>query len=76
MYEAAGEKVKAQQMLSRGLENVPSYEEGGRARLLMSGRQIEQMSDEPLKVEVPAPAEPADSTENDSAKESAVVAAK
>ena len=76
VYEAAGEKVKAQQMLSRGLENVPSYEEGGRARLLMSGRQIEQMSDEPLKVEVPAPAEPADSTENDSAKESAVVAAK
>ena len=74
VYEAAGEKAKAQEVLNRGLENVPAYEEGGRARLLMSGRQIEMMSDEPLKVE--APAEPAtDSAEKDSAKEPAVVAA-
>jgi hypothetical protein len=42
----------------------------------MSGRQIENMSDEPLKVEESAPAEPADSAEKDSAKEPAVVAAK
>ena len=75
VYEAAGEKAKAQDVLNRGLENVPAYEDGGRARLLMSGRQIEQMSDEPLKVEEPAPAEPADSAEKDSAKEPAVVAA-
>ena len=47
VYEAAGQKAKAQEVLNRGLENVPAYEEGGRARLLMSGRQIEQMSDEP-----------------------------
>ena len=74
VYEAAGQKAKAQEVLNRGLENVPAYEEGGRARLLMSGRQIEMMSDEPLKVE--APAEPAtDSAEKDSAKEPAVVAA-
>ncbi|MBO5531041.1 MAG: DUF2723 domain-containing protein [Fibrobacter sp.] len=74
VYEAAGEKAKAQEVLNRGLNNVPAYEEGGRARLLMSGRQIEMMSDEPLKVE--APAEPAtDSAEKDSAKEPAVVAA-
>lgn len=74
VYEAAGQKAKAQVVLNRGLENVPAYEEGGRARLLMSGRQIEMMSDEPLKVE--APAEPAtDSAEKDSAKEPAVVAA-
>ncbi|MDY6263106.1 MAG: DUF2723 domain-containing protein [Fibrobacter sp.] len=74
VYEAAGEKAKAQEVLNRGLDNVPAYEEGGRARLLMSGRQIEMMSDEPLKVE--APAEPAtDSAEKDSAKEPAVVAA-
>ena len=74
VYEAAGEKAKAQEVLNRGLENVPAYEEGGRARLLMSGRQIEMMSDEPLKIE--APAEPAtDSAEKDSAKEPAVVAA-
>ena len=73
VYEAAGEKAKAQEVLNRGLENVPAYEEGGRARLLMSGRQIEMMSDEPLKIE--APAEPAtDSAEKDSAKEPAVVA--
>ena len=76
VYEAAGQKAKAQEVLNRGLENVPAYEEGGRARLLMSGRQIEQMSDEPLKVEEIAPAEPADSAEKDSAKEPAVVAAK
>ena len=74
VYEAAGQKAKAQEVLNRGLENVPAYEEGGRARLLMSGRQIEMMSDEPLKIE--APAEPAtDSAEKDSAKEPAVVAA-
>lgn len=74
VYEAAGEKAKAQEVLNRGLDNVPAYEEGGRARLLMSGRQIEMMSDEPLKIEVPA--EPAtDSAEKDSAKEPAVVAA-
>ncbi len=76
VYEAAGQKAQAQEVLNRGLENVPAYEEGGRARLLMSGRQIEQMSEEPLKVEEPAPAEPADSAEKDSAKEPAVVAAK
>ena len=75
VYEAAGEKAKAQEVLNRGLENVPAYEEGGRARLLMSGRQIEQMSDEPLKVEESAPAEQPDSAEKDSAKEPAVVAA-
>ena len=77
VYEAAGQKINAQEVLNRGLNSVPAYEEGGRARLLMSGRQIEQMSDEPLKVEEPTPAEPAaDSAEKDSAKEPAVVAAK
>ncbi len=74
VYEAAGQKANAQEVLNRGLENVPAYEEGGRARLMMSGRQIEMMSEEPLKVE--APVEPAsDSAEKDSAKEPAVVAA-
>jgi hypothetical protein len=75
VYEAAGQKAKAQEVLNRGLEKVPAYEEGGRARLLMSGRQIEMMSDEPLKVEESVPAEPVDSAEKDSAKEPAVVAA-
>ena len=76
VYEAAGQKINAQEVLNRGLNSVPAYEEGGRARLLMSGRQIENMSDEPLKVEEPVPAEPADSAEKDSANEPAVVAAK
>ena len=76
VYEAAGQKAKAQKVLNRGLENVPAFEEGGRARLLMSGRQIEQMSDEPLKVEAPVePAPESDSAKKDSSKEPAVVAA-
>ncbi len=79
VYEAAGQKAKAQDVLNRGLENVPAYEEGGRARLLMSGRQIESMSEEPLKVEEPVPevdSAASDSVKADSAKEPAVVAAK
>ncbi|SHL28074.1 Protein of unknown function [Fibrobacter sp. UWOV1] len=76
VYEAAGQKAKAQDVVNRGLENVPAYEEGGRARLMMAARQIEQMSDEPLKVEEPVPAAPADSLQKDSANEPAVVAAK
>jgi hypothetical protein len=76
VYESAGQKAKAQEVVNRGLENVPAYEEGGRARLLMSGRQIEQMSDEPLKVEAPVePAPESDSAKKDSAQEPAVVAA-
>ena len=76
VYEAAGQKAKAQDVVNRGLENVPAYEEGGRARLMMAARQIEQMSDEPLKVEEPVPAAPADSLQKDSANAPAVVAAK
>ena len=74
VYEAAGEKAKAQEVLKRGLENVPAYEEGGRARLIMSGRQIEMMSDEPLQIE--APVEPTvDSAEQDSADDEPLVVA-
>ena len=76
VYEAAGQKAKAQDAVNRGLENVPAYEDGGRARLMMAARQIEQLSDEPLKVEEPVPAAPADSLQKDSANEPAVVAAK
>ena len=76
VYEAAGQKAKAKEVLNRGVANIPAYEEGGRQRLLMSARQIDMMSDEPLKVEEPTAAEPADSAEKDSAKETAVVAAK
>ena len=71
VYEAAGQKAKAKEMLDRGLENVPAYEDGGRARLMMSVRQIDQMPDEPLKVEEPA----TDTAKEDSVKEPAVVAA-
>ena len=76
VYEAAGQKANAQEVVNRGLENVPAYEDGGRARLMMAARQIEQMSNEPLKVEEPVPAAPADSLQKDSANEPAVVAAK
>ncbi len=71
VYQAAGMKKEALDVASRGLQAVPSFEEGGLARLHMAVRQIEVMSEEPLKVEEPAPAEPA----ADSAAESAVVAA-
>ena len=77
VYEAAGQKAKAQEVVNRGLDNVPAYEDGGRARLMMAARQIEQMSEEPLKIEEPVPAAPADSSlQKDSANEPAVVAAK
>ncbi|MCQ2124452.1 MAG: DUF2723 domain-containing protein [Fibrobacter sp.] len=56
VYQAAGMKKEALDAATRGLQNVPSFEEGGLARLNMAVRQIENMSDEPLKVEEPAPA--------------------
>ncbi len=77
VYQSAGMKKEAAEVTAKGLENVPSYEEGGRARLSMAQRQIEMMSEEPLQIEEPAPVEPAtDSAAGDSVEEPAVVAAK
>jgi len=74
VYQAAGQKQKAIEVANRGLEAVPSFEEGGRARLMMAIRQAETMSDEPLKIEDAAPA--ADSAAPaDSAAASVVAAA-
>lgn len=56
VYQAAGMKQKAIEVANRGLTAVPSFDEGGRARLMMAIRQAEVMSDEPLKVEEAAPA--------------------
>ena len=56
VYQAAGMKKEAMEVTLRGLQNVPSYEEGGLARLNMAVRQIELLPDEPLKVEETAPA--------------------
>ncbi|PWJ71869.1 MULTISPECIES: DUF2723 domain-containing protein [unclassified Fibrobacter] len=75
VYQAAGMKQKAVELANRGLEAVPSFEEGGRARLNMALRQSEAMSDAPLAVEEPAP-EPEAPAADSAVAESAVVAAK
>ena len=55
VYEAAGMKKEAMNVLSKGLVSIPDYEEGGKARLAMSMQQISHMPDEPLQVEEPLP---------------------
>ena len=40
IYEVAGMKKEAVEVIERGLKNVPEFDEGGRARLLMSQQQI------------------------------------
>ncbi len=74
VFQAAGQKANAMDVVNRGMEAVPSFEEGGRARLAMAQRQIEMMSDEPLKVEE-APAAPAADSAETTPAENAVVAA-
>ena len=78
VYITAGMKKEALDVVERGLNAVPSYEEGGLARLGMAKRQIENMSDEQLKIEdaVPAADSSTDSTASDSAKPQVVAAAK
>lgn len=73
VYQAAGMKQKAIEVANRGLTAVPSFDEGGRARLMMAVRQAEVMSDEPLKVEEAAPA--ADSAASADSAAAPVVAA-
>ena len=51
VFEAAGMKQEALNVLSKGIATIPDYEEGGKARLAMSLQQISAMSDEPLQVE-------------------------
>ena len=55
VFEAAGMKQEALNVLSKGIVATPEYDEGGRARLAMSMQQIEHMPDEPLQVEEPLP---------------------
>ena len=71
VYEVAGMKKEALEVLARGLKNIPAFDEGGRERLAVSVKQISQMSDEPLQVE-DAPAE-TDSAKSDSAADSSKV---
>ena len=74
VYEVAGMKKQAVDVLTRGLQNVNEFDEGGRGRLSMSLQQISKMADEPLKVEEEKVEEPsADSAKVDSTP---VVAAK
>lgn len=66
VYEVAGMKKEALEVLSRGLKNIPEFDEGGRSRLTSSLQQISQMPDDPIKVEE-APADTAaDSSKVDS----------
>jgi len=70
VFEAAGMKQEALNVLGKGIKAVPEYEEGGRARLAMSLQQISAMSDAPLQVEEPVqeevPAADSDTTPVDS----------
>jgi hypothetical protein len=67
VFEAAGMKQEALNVLSKGIAAVPDYEEGGRARLAMSLQQIEHMPDEPLRIEEPLPETDSSSGTNDTA---------
>ncbi len=75
IYEVAGMKKEAVEVIERGLKNVPEFDEGGRARLLMSQQQINQMSDEPLKVEADVPATVDTAVSDSSATDSTPVVA-
>lgn len=63
VYDIVGEKQKAMDVLELGLKNVPEYDEGGRARLMMSKEQIKNSPEKPMVVEEPA----ADTAQPDSA---------
>ena len=68
VYDIVGEKQKALDYLDEGLKNVPDYDEGGRARLMMSVEQIKNSPEKPMVVEEETkPAEPVDSATSDSA---------
>ena len=68
VFEAAGMKQEALNVLSKGIATIPDYEEGGKARLAMSMQQISAMPDEPLQVEEPLP----ETDSSDNASDSAV----
>jgi len=55
VYEIAGQKEKALDVLTKGLKNIAEFDEGGRSRLAVSLQQINQMPDAPLSVEEDAP---------------------
>ena len=67
VFEAAGMKQEALNVLSKGIATIPDYEEGGKARLAMSLQQISAMSDEPLQVEDAQPKTDSSSAANDTA---------
>ena len=73
VYEAAGMKQPALDVLARGLKHVPAYDEGGRSRLAMSLKSMEQMPDEPPAIEPDAPESESDA--KDSATDSTAVVA-
>lgn len=72
VYEAAGMKQPALDVLARGLKHVPEYDEGGRSRLAMSLKNMEQMPDEAPAIE---PDVPSDSTAKETPADSNAVVA-
>ena len=71
LYVSAGQKQKGLDVVERGLKMVPTYEEGARARLEMTKRQLTNMSDEPLPVEEPVVEVPAALEDSSAARDSA-----
>ena len=67
VFESAGMKQEALNVLSKGIATIPDYEEGGKARLAMSLQQISAMPDESLKVEEPLPETDSSNAANDTA---------
>ena len=67
VYEVAGMKKEALEVLTRGLNNIDPTDEGGRSRLSMSLAQISRMPDDEIKIEEEKPdTSKADSTSSDS----------
>ncbi len=67
VFEAAGMKQEALNVLGKGIATIPDYEEGGKARLAMSMQQISAMPDEPLQVEESQPKTDSSNAPNDTA---------
>ena len=74
VYEAAGMKQPALDVLARGLKHVPAYDEGGRSRLAMSLKSMEQMPDEPPAIEPETPASDSGAKDSAAPDSAAVVA--
>ncbi len=55
VYQGAGEKAKAIEVIERGLKNVPAYDAGGRSRLESAMRDAERLPESLTVVPEPEP---------------------